>query len=166
MVGSCQGSKKEWIERKNRCYSEQLNDIKDSYHYRKIHNQFLDTFEVLRRDKENFGVAEYVETRVDSAVFFNNDSTMCMLLVLKKLRDSSYSSEGAVVIYGTLVGSGWRFEVGSSLSFDPDYLESYERKNFEAISKVSRYTIMATGQVKRDGCEIDKNFWFTTEQRK
>jgi len=159
-VASCQLSKTESIESKNRCFSEQPSKLKNTYRYREVRDQFIDTFELLRRDQGYFGKAERVETRLDSAAFFSADSAKCILLVLTKLKDSASMPGGAVVILEKVTGSDWRFEIESSLSFDYDYFKEFKVKDFETMSKLSGYAILAVGSVRREGCEIDEGYWF------
>ena len=44
--------------------------------------------------------------------------------------------------------------------FSNSYYGLYDENNFENISKLARYNILIAGDAKKNGCDIDENWWF------
>lgn len=128
--------------------------------YKQVHAQFKDTFEILKKERAHFGVPDYMENKIDEAVFFNKDSTQCFFIVLQRTKDSVHVFGGARIVYGKLGREKWLFKPEMSKSFAKDYFELYKENSFENISKLARYSVLTDGKVKRGGCEIDEYYWF------
>lgn len=159
-ISRCQPHKDQIIREKNKCYNLKLKKIESTLLYRLVHSQFNDTFEVLKREKEYFGVPEYVDNKIDDAVFFKKDSSECILIVLQRSNDT-LGFGSARIIHGVKKDdSKWLFEVGMDKSFSKDYFNLYKENNFENISSLARYSILTDGDIKRKGCEIDEYYWF------
>jgi hypothetical protein len=160
-IANCQDNKDSIIAKKNLCYQQKLNGIKSGLLYKKVFSQFKDTFPSLVSQKELFGVPESVGNRADDAIFFYNDSSKCILLVLQKPSDKQYVFGNARVIYGNKLIDHWIFKVGFQFYFEKDYFKTFKDNNFENISKIARYSVMIAGKPKKTGCEIDADFWFS-----
>lgn len=52
--------------------------------YNNVMSAFRDTFPILKTKKEYFGVPEIVTNQIDDAIFFKQDSSECVLIVLQK----------------------------------------------------------------------------------
>src|ERR1700730_10295347 len=90
IIAACQTIKENRIDQKNRCFNERLNKLKKSDLYWNVLSDFEDSFKVLIKRKEYFGINSYVDNKVDDAIFFKKDSSECLLIVLQKMNDSLY----------------------------------------------------------------------------
>jgi hypothetical protein len=138
----------------------QLQSLKKLQLYNEIFLEFTDTFRVMKTKKEYFGVASYVENRIDDAVFLKKDSNECLLIVLQRSIDTSYVFGSARVIWGMKENSNWRFKIGLEFNFEKDYFDSYKENSFENISLLARYQILTMGNGKLKACQIDESYWF------
>ncbi len=145
---------------KLKCYDKKLNELKISEAYENLMIQFRDTFKIMRANTVLFGVPEVVENKIDEAIFFNKEKTMCLLLVLER-DNPNVMFGGARIIHGFRIQQNWSFEVGMHKSFENDYFELYSDNSFENISKIARASVMTDGAVDIQGCEIDEYYWFT-----
>lgn len=127
-------------------------------------NQFVDTFKVMKNDKQYFGVPEVVRTKVDDAIFFNESKTECLLIVLKR-NIYNLIFGNARIIRGTLHGEKWVFKPSIEYFFEKSYYSLYLENNFENISKLARYDVLTDGKIKKAGCEIDEDYWFKDLKR-
>ncbi len=161
VIISCgQNSQKELIQHKNDCFEKKIHGLKSKILYKEVLNEFSDTFRILKTQKEYFGVESYVENKIDDAVFFNNDSTKCLLAVLQK-REDSLTFGTARVIYGKRINNKWQFTIDMQYSFDNNYFKIFKENNFSNIAKICRYYILIGGETKKNDCEIDDKYWFS-----
>lgn len=160
---SCQTTnpKDKIIYDKNKCFDLKLTDLKKTSLYSEVMTAFRDTFPVLKTKKEYFGVPEVVSNEIDDAVFFKQDSTECMLIVLQKSKPPDLIFAKARTVRGFLKDNKWQFDVSMDFYFSKDYFELFKENNFENISMLARYSVLTDGKVKKNGCEIDDYFWFT-----
>jgi hypothetical protein len=159
-IASCQESKDRLITQKNLCYQQKFDKLRESQIYKHVFSQFKDTFQILISNKQLFGVPEYMDTKTDDAIFFNKDSTECILIILQKPVEAKNIFGNARVVYGSKLADHWTFKVGLEFSYPKDYFETFKDNNFENISATARYSIMTSGKPIEDGCNIDENFWF------
>ena len=128
--------------------------------YKNVIEVFTDTFQILKTEKEYFGVPDRVENKIDDAVFFSSDSTNCMIIVLQK-SNSGLVFGNARMIRGHKQGADWKFQVSLHFSFSRDYFDLYKDNTFQNISILARYSVLTDGNVTSiNGCEIDEHFWF------
>ncbi len=146
-------------EAKLNCYKDKLREIADKPIYIEVMSQFIDTFSVMKGEKEYFGIPEIVSNKIDEAIFFNENNTECILIVLEKYSDQLVFGE-ARMISGTLLNRRWVFEPSINITYEKDFFSLYRENNFENISKLARYTVLTTGEVKKRECDIDKEYWF------
>jgi hypothetical protein len=159
-VAGCQVSKESAITDKNQCYQGKLNELKKSALYNEVFSQFEDTSRVLFSQEKVFGVPGYAENKIDESIFFNKDSSDCLLLILQKPTDPKYVFGHARVINGTRSPVKWIFKIGLEFTYEKDYFDIYKDNNFENISKIARYNIMISGKPLKNNCGIDEDFWF------
>jgi hypothetical protein len=148
------------IEQKNKCFAEKLIKIKQTKLYKTVFSAFEDTFEVLKQNKENFGTSSYVDTKIDDAVFFKQDSTECVLIVLEKIKDSLVFGSARTVL-GSNNDGHWKFEIGAEYNFEKDFFKDYKENTFENISKIARYGVLVAGNANKEDCEINSKYWFS-----
>lgn len=161
-VSSCQttNSKDKLILDKNKCYDNKLSDIKKGKLYENVMTAFRDTFLILKTKKEYFGVPEIVINQIDSAIFFKQDSSECILIVLQKSKPPDYVFGTARIVRGFLKDGRWQFKVSMDFYFEKDYFKLFKENTFGNISKLARYSVLTYGDIKREGCEIDDKYWF------
>lgn len=145
---------------KMNCYTDRLKEIKDVPSYKDVMTQFADTFKIMKGDKRNFGAVDVVSTKIDEAIFFNKDMTECLLIVLRK-NEYGLVFGNARVVDGKLYGNKWIFELSIDYTFSKDYFGRYPENSFKNISPLARYSVLTDGEVEKEGCEIDENYWFT-----
>lgn len=148
------------IEQKNKCFAEKLIMLKQIKLYKTVFSAFEDTFEVLKQNKENFGMSSYADTKIDDAIFFKQDSTECLLIVLEKIKDSLVFGSARTVL-GSNNGGHWKFEIGTEYNFEKDFYKDYKENSFENISKLARYGVLVAGNANKQGCEINDKYWFS-----
>ena len=121
---------------------------------------FNDTFPILKANKKYFGVPEKVNNQVDEASFFKKDSSECMLIILQKLEPHDIIFGSARMVRGIRQDKKWKFEVSMTFNFEKDYFTFYKENNFGNISKLARYSVLTEGDINKEGCEIDDDYWF------
>ena len=161
---SCRVDQKEIIDEKNECYSKKLATIKNDPLYSQVMSDFQDTFEVMKYQKEYFGVPERVQNVLDSAIFFSSDKRKCVLIVLQR-NDAQLAFGRTRTITGSRVGKKWVFRPNMDISFDKNYLEAYTDNNIKNLSTLARYSVLSMGNPSQNGCDIDEQFWFLAMQK-
>lgn len=159
-VIGCTSNGQDMKQAKINCYANKLNEFKKTSLYKEVMTQFSDTFKVLRSDKLNFGAQEVVSTMIDEAIFFNENKTECLLIVLRK-NEYGLVFGNARIVDGKLYGNKWVFELSIDYTFSKDYFNRYPENSFDNIAGLARYNVLTEGEVKKGGCEIDENYWFT-----
>lgn len=159
-MSSCQSNTDNIIIEKNKCFDLKLKKLQGNPLYEQVVYQFKDTFEILRKQKTFFGLPEYVTNKIDDAVFFNKDSTECILIVLKRMSDTLLFGAARIVSGISNKKGKWNFEPSMEFSFEKNYFELYKENSFENISKLARYSVLTEGNPKKLGCEIDNRYWF------
>jgi hypothetical protein len=105
--------------------------------------------------------SKVAESRIDEAVFFNSEERECVLLVLKRFNNTRELGFGSCRVYrASLVGEKWIFEKSMSMNFDRDFFEKYSSNSFDNISELARASILTSGNIRLDGCDIDEHYWF------
>lgn len=158
-------SKERTISNKNECYDLKLLNLKESSLYKDVMTAFTDTFLVLKTKKEYFGIPEVINNQIDKAIFFNADSSECMLIVLQKPLLTGFVFGQARMIRGVKEATTWKFKVSLDYSFSKDYFSLYQDNSFENISKLARYNVLTDGNYNRKGCDIDEEYWFAELKR-
>lgn len=148
------------ISDKNKCYDLLLPTLKKSNLYNEVMTAFNDTFPVLKTIKENFGLPQIVKNQVDDALFFKKDSSECMIIVLQKLEPHDFMFGSARMVRGIKEGKKWKFKMSMNFNFEKDYFTLYKENNFYNISRLARYSVLTEGDITREGCEIDADYWF------
>jgi hypothetical protein len=159
-MSSCQPNKDNGITEKNKCYEIKLKMLRSNVLYNQVHSQFKDTFELLKMDKKHFGIADYVENKIDDAIFFNKDNSECMLIVLEKMADTLIFGSARMIRGKAGYDGKWTFTLSMAYNFVNDYFDLYKENNFENIAKLARYSVLTEGKAKKGGCEIDEHYWF------
>jgi hypothetical protein len=149
---------------KANCYTDKLKEIKEIPLYKEAMSQFVDTFKVMKDDKRYFGIPEVVSNKIDEAIFFNQNKTECLLIVLQR---NSYGLVfgSARIVRGTLYDGKWLFKPSMDYVYSKDYFNGYPENSFENISGLARYSVLTDGEVKKRGCEIDEYYWFVHLKR-
>lgn len=160
LISSCQSNFNK-IEEKNKCFDKKLNELKCRYIYQKVFSSFVDTFQYLKNQKEYFGIPSVVENKIDDAVFFKKDSNECLLIVLRRTKDSKHTFGGARIIRGTKIDTQWVFKISLEYNFEKDFFEEYNENSFKNISKLARYGVLIAGNANKAGCEISDKYWFS-----
>lgn len=142
------------------CYNDKLKHRQNEPLYAEVMSQFVDTFKVMKADKRYFGVPEFVNNELDEAIFFNKDKTECLLIVLQ-INNYGLVFGNARIIRGALHDGKWLFKPSIDYTYDKDYFTRYPENSFKNISGLARYSVLTDGEVKKAGCEIDENYWFT-----
>jgi hypothetical protein len=83
-----------------------------------------------------------------------------MLIVLQKLEPHDIIFGSARMVRGIRQDKKWKFEVSMALNFEKDYFTLYKENNFGNISKLARYSVLTEGDINKEGCEIDDDYWF------
>ena len=147
----------------NQCYNKSLKELKKSKVYQRVISNFEDTFKVMVMDIRNFGDPRYVENKLDEFVFFNADKSMCLVLVLQKMK-TSVSFGKCRVVYGFKNKTDkWSFDIRREILLDKSYFELYSENTFENISKLARYNIWIQGSTTEANCNINEKYWFNVE---
>ena len=146
------------------CYDEKLRKLQFEPMYREVMSQFEDTFKIMKRDKRNFGASEVVSTKIDEAIFFNQNRTECLVIVLEK-NDYGLVFGNAQIMQGRYNNNKWYFEPSIDYTYSKDYFEKYHENSFTNISKLARLSVLTDGEVEKDGCAIDDNYWFVELNR-
>lgn len=155
----CASNGQDMREVKMNCYTDKLLEIKELSLYKEVMIQFADTFKVMKNDKRYFGVPEVVNNKIDEAVFFNENRTECLLIVLQRdIYDLVFAT--ARIIRGIFQDGKWIFKPSMSYSYSKDFIRLYPENSFGNISKLARYSVLTDGDVKKKGCEIDEHYWF------
>jgi hypothetical protein len=111
-----------------------------------------------------------VERFFDKYIFFNHDSTKCILMLLEKYPDDFHSGY-LRIIRGDLDGQ-WKFSVGMHLEFPEedikplfpeDYNSGVRHYSFEMLSKRGRISVLDESDKKIKNCDIDEDWWFKQE---
>jgi hypothetical protein len=148
--------KDHYIDQKNNCYALRLEKLKEQDVYNQVRTAFIDTFSIIEK-KRTF--KPILEEKIDEAVFFKNDTTECLLIVLQRHPETTLSFGSARIYSGRFFQTGWKFSESIWISFD-GYHEKYSDNSFENISQVARYSVLTNGDVDVSGCDIDEYFWF------
>lgn len=107
-----------------------------------------------------------VERIFDKYIFFNHDSTKCILMLLEKYPDDFHS--GYLRIIRGDLEQNWKFSVGMHMSFPeedikpllPDeYKSGIRQYTFEMLSKRGRISVINHGDRKKV-CDFDEQWWF------
>ena len=164
-IASCQPSKKNLIIQKNQCFQAQLDRIKISVLYKEVYRQFSDTFSVMQSDVQAFGVPQASQKKIDSAIFFNTDSSLCLMMVLLKPNDVQLTYGEARLITGHKKDSKWIFDIDREFMFDKEYVNLFPGKGFADISLLARYDVLKEGNIQEEGCALDEKYWFSAASK-
>jgi len=111
-----------------------------------------------------------VERVFDKYIFFNHDSTKCILMLLEKYPDDFHS--GYLRIIRGNRNEKWKFSVGMHMSFPeedikPLFPEEYNsgvrQYTIEMLSKRGRISVLNDSDKKIKDCDIDEEWWFKQE---
>ena len=160
MINSCKYSKKQNAYTKIECLDEKIKSLQADYLYQKVVLQFKDTFDILKQNKENFGVSTYIESKLDDAIFFNKDSSECFLIVLLRTLNTEYMFGSARIIYGSRIKDNWLFSVGQQYHYEISYFKTYKQNSFDNISLLARHSVLNEGSSRNNDCEIDEKYFF------
>jgi hypothetical protein len=156
LFSSCLKSEKEILFQKNDCYLSKLRKLVTDTLYTSVYSQFLDSFEVLRKNEK---ILQFRDYEIDQAVFFNKARNKCILLILQRTTGKDIFGFGRAVMV-VKNDKGWRFSLSKEYIIEGDYFEIFNNNSFDNISKVARYCIMIDGKVEIQACEIDEYYWF------
>ena len=151
----CQPVKDKVISNKNNCYQKKLIALKNSYsnRFNQIHKSFQSTYYEFKKS--------LLEEKIDDAIFFNTDSSECLLIVLERNKTGDGLFGSATIFRGTFTDRKWEFKQSISFDFGRDYFEKFPDNTFDNISQLARYSVLTEGKVDLEGCEIDEYYWFT-----
>jgi hypothetical protein len=158
-IFGCTSNGQDMKQAKMKCYGERLKEIREAPLYKEVMTQFSDTFKVMTGDKRYFGFPEAYRNKIDEAIFFNENKTECLLIVLQN-NDYGLVFGSARIVRGTLYNRKWVFKVSIEYVYSKDYFNGYPENSFENISSLARYSVLTDGEVKKRGCDIDEDFWF------
>lgn len=152
------------------CLDTKLKTLESSATYQKVFKE-SNTFYQIQKDTLNpfAEIKVPVERVFDKYIFFNQDSTKSILMLLEKYPDDFHS--GYIrIIRGDLQGQ-WKFSVGMHISFPeedikplfPEEFNSGIRQySFDMLSKRGRIAVLNNGDKKR-GCDFDEEWWFKND---
>jgi len=108
-----------------------------------------------------------VERVFDKFIFFNHDSTKCILMLLEKYPDDFHS--GSLRIIRGNRYEQWKFSVGMHMSFPEEdikslfpeeYISGVRQYTFKMLSKRGRISVLNVSDRKINNCDIDEDWWF------
>lgn len=155
----CTSNGQDMKQAKINCYADKLKHMQREPLYEEVMLQFVDTFKVFKNDKRYFGVPEVVNNKIDEAIFFNESKMECLLIVLQRNNyDLVFGT--ARIVRGIAHDKKWVFEPSIEYTYSKDYFTGYKENSFEIIAKLARYSVLTDGEVKKEGCKIDDQYWF------
>jgi hypothetical protein len=152
------------------CIDSKLRSLESSATYQTVLKQANIFYQTQKDTLRPFAEIKVpVERIYDKYIFFNHDSTKCILMLLEEYPDDFHSGY-LRIIRGDLDGH-WRFSVGMHMSFPkedikplfPDEYNSGVRQyTFDMLSKRGRISVINHGDRKK-GCEFDEQWWFKND---
>ena len=150
------------------CLDNKLKSLESSATYQTVFRQANIFYQTQKDTLRPFvEIKVPVERIFDKYIFFNHDSTKCILMLLEKYPDAFHSGY-LRIIRGDLDGQ-WKFSVGMHMSFPkedikPLFPEEYNsgvrQYTFDMLSKRGRISVLNDSDRKIKGCDIDEDWWF------
>ena len=104
---------------------------------------------------------------IDDAVFFNQDKSKCLLLILQQTSDTLYLDQ-ILFMHGSYINGQWKFTI-DRLPAVPKIIYTVHksgsrvhpvRNSFQVLSEKGRLFVLTAGTVSNYGCTIDNKYWF------
>lgn len=153
------------------CIDSKLKKLKISSMYQSVFKEANSFYQTQKDSLEIFKQIKVpVERKFDEYIFFNIDSTKCILMLLEKY-PGDFSSGYVHIIKGHYLNK-WTFTVGMHISFPNEDIKSLFPKeykagireyNFDMLSKRSRIGVLNDGNPSFKNCNLDENQWFKRE---
>lgn len=144
------------IENKNECFEKNLISLKTREIYKRALTSFDDTIKIVQSTSKTL-----LQEKADEAIFFKNDSTECLALVLQRSNNRTGVFGSVRVWRGQLIDGQWTWSKSMVFIFENDYYKRYPANTFDNISRIARYSVLTSGEAKIDGCDLDDYYWFT-----
>lgn len=71
----CTSNGQDLRQAKNDCYTNTLNELRNEPAYNEVMSQFVDTFKIMKNEKQYFGAPPGFYNKIDEAIFFNNNKS-------------------------------------------------------------------------------------------
>jgi hypothetical protein len=153
------------------CLDSKLKTLESSTTYQAVLNEAKKFYQTRKDTMKSFAEIKVPVERVfDKYIFFNHDSTKCVLMLLEKYPDDFHSGY-LRIIRGDLDGQ-WKFSVDMHISFPEedikplfpeDYKSGFRQYTFEMLSKRGRISVLNHSDRKIKSCDIDEEWWFKQE---
>ena len=150
------------------CIDNKLKTLQNSPTYKLVFKEANIFYQTQKDSLRSFAEIKVPVERVfDNYVFFNSDSTKCLLLLLEKYPEDFHSGY-LRIIHGNLNGQ-WKFSVGMHMSFPEEdikplfpkeYDSGIRQYTFEMLSERGRISVINDGDGKIKNCDIDEKWWF------
>ena len=148
------------IVNKVNCFEQKLNRCKETIVYKEARSDFKDTFDILKKNPKYFGIPSIVQNSIDEAIYFNKDSTECLIIVLQRISEDKFFGS-ARIVSGYKINARWKFNLNLEYNFDDSYFDLFRENSFDNISLLANYNLLVAGKVNRKECDIDYEYWFT-----
>ena len=142
------------------CLDKYISSISKREVYYEVRKGVLDSIENWRNRKLQVKCCDPKNTVLDSAVFFNEDFTRCIFLIVDSLDPENENTWNAVqTLGGEKFGKKWHYYHVSftTLAYSLK-ANGYKNFSFEYLSKDARLDIIDRGFFKPGTCEIDWDF--------
>lgn len=160
------------IKGQEECFEAYLNEVKKAPEYTLIRSAAQDTVSGwIRKDLKFFGHMDTTTNwQLDSAVFFNEDQSKALLLLLEVDKRPDAKLENVQMLAAELLDGTWHFY---ARSMPVIYFDRQENPNGRAhthleLSGISRRELLRGGFYKKGTCNIDYNYvndWFSDPLR-
>ena len=157
---ACSNVRKNQVMSKTFCYSQELQKIIQLPEYNSVRASIIDTFEILKKDIQNFGSPVYFDCKLDQAAFFNSNLDKCILLVSIRDKTERNVFGSTRILRGEKSENGWDFSVGLTIRHDKNYFDVFPSNDFSSIEKLGRYVVLTNGNPQLTGCQLDESYWF------
>ena len=150
------------------CLDSKLKILEASSTYQSAFKQASNFYQKQKDSLKTFvEIKVPVERVFDKCIFFNHDSTRCILMLLEKY-PGDFHNGYVHIIQGDLLEQ-WNFSMGMHISFPEEDIKSLFPKEFNSgirqytfdmLSKRSRIAVLNISNKKIKGCDIDEEWWF------
>lgn len=150
------------------CLDKKLKSLESSTTYQEVFREANIFYQTQKDTLRPFAEIKVpVERIFDKYIFFNHDSTKCILMLLEKY-PSDFHSGYLRIIRGDF-DRHWKFSVGRHMSFpnediEPLFPDEYNtgvrQYTFAMLSKRGRISVLNDSGRKIHNCDIDEDWWF------
>jgi hypothetical protein len=153
------------------CLDKKLEQLKTTHPYKEVFRLAEEFYEASKDTLEIFTQVKVPVKRIlDPHIFFNEDSTYCVLILLQQY-PADFESGYTRIIIGRK-NNGWSFGVGMEMSFSEDDIESLypdeykkgvRRYSLEMLSQRARISVLNLNTEPLKGCDLDDTWWLKNQ---